>query len=159
MLRTRSLVVMLAAVTAMMGAAFAVEPDEVLADAGLEARARAISQELRCVVCQNQVIDDSDAPLARDMRILVRERLVAGDSDDEVMNYLVERYGDFVLMKPPLNAETVLLWFGPFLALVAGGVIYWLFLRKGGGDPAPRPQALSDEERARLNELMADEDE
>ncbi|MEZ5895725.1 MAG: cytochrome c-type biogenesis protein [Parvularculaceae bacterium] len=150
---------MLTAVTAVMEAAFAVEPDEVLSDAGLEARARIISQELRCVVCQNQVIDDSDAPLARDMRILVRERLVAGDTDDEVKNYLVERYGDFVLMKPPLNAETVLLWFGPFMALVAGGVIYWLFLRKGGAETAQQPQALSDEERARLNELMTDDAE
>ncbi len=159
MRRVCRLVVMLLAATAALGAAFAVEPDEVLDDPALEARARSISQELRCVVCQNQVIDDSDAPLARDMRILVRERLVAGDSDEEVKDYLVARYGDFVLMKPPLNAGTAFLWFGPLLVLVAGVVVYVMFLRKGDGEAARRPPALSDEERARLTDLMADDDE
>lgn len=104
---------------------FAVEPDEMLADPVLEARARALSKEIRCVVCQNQDIDSSNAGVARDLRILVRERLVAGDTDQEVLDYLVARYGDFVLFKPPLKPSTYLLWFGPgvvlLLAMFAGG--------------------------------------
>src|ERR1700704_4186811 len=93
--------------------AFAVQPDEVLADAALEARARVLSKELRCMVCQNQSIDDSDAPLARDLRLLVRERLKDGDSDGQVIDFLVARYGEFVLLKPRLALHTALLWFGP----------------------------------------------
>ena len=104
---------------------FAVEPDEMLSDPVLEARARALSKEIRCVVCQNQDIDSSNAGVARDLRILVRERLVAGDTDQEVLDYLVARYGDFVLFKPPLKPSTYLLWFGPgvvlLLAIFAGG--------------------------------------
>jgi len=103
----------------------AVEPDEMLSDPVLEARARALSKEVRCVVCQNQDIDSSNAGVARDLRILVRERLVAGDTDQEVLDYLVVRYGDFVLFKPPLKPSTYLLWFGPgivlLLAIFAGG--------------------------------------
>lgn len=103
----------------------AVEPDEILDDPALEARARVISKDLRCVVCQNQDIDSSNAGVARDLRILVRERLVAGDTDQEVLDYLVARYGDFVLLKPPLKPSTYLLWFGPgfvfLMALLAGG--------------------------------------
>src|SRR4030081_3205977 len=94
-------------------AALARQPHEVVKDPALEARARALSQELRCMVCQNQSIDDSDAPLARDLRILVRERLSAGDSDNSVRAFLTTRYGDFILLKPPLKRETVLLWLGP----------------------------------------------
>ena len=103
------------------GPALAVLPDEQLKDPRLEARARAISAQLRCVVCQNQSIDDSDADLARDLRILLRQRLIAGDSDQQVMDFMVKRYGAFVLMKPPLEAETWLLWFGPALLLLVGG--------------------------------------
>ncbi|MFN3592598.1 MAG: cytochrome c-type biogenesis protein [Thermaurantiacus sp.] len=106
--------------------ALAVEPDEILDDPALEARARAISTGLRCVQCQNQTIDESNAPLARDLRLIVRERLEAGDSDEEVISHVRARYGDFVLMKPPVNQETILLWVGPFLALVAaGGILLW----------------------------------
>ena len=93
--------------------ALAVQPDEVLKDPALESRARAISQELRCLVCQNQSIDDSNAPLARDLRILVRDRLKAGDSDDKVMEFVTDRYGDYVLLRPPFNAHTLMLWTAP----------------------------------------------
>jgi cytochrome c-type biogenesis protein CcmH len=104
-------------------AAMAVEPDEVLADAALEERARQISAGLRCLVCQNQSIDDSDAPLARDLRLLVRERLQAGETDAGVRDYLVARYGDFILLKPPFSAGTWLLWLTPALVLGAGAIV------------------------------------
>ena len=100
------------------GPALAVEPDEILSDAKLEARARAISAGLRCLVCQNQSIDDSNAPLAHDLRVLVRERVAAGDSNKQAIDYIVQRYGNFVLLKPPLQMDTVLLWFGPLLLTV-----------------------------------------
>jgi cytochrome c-type biogenesis protein CcmH len=100
--------------------AMAVEPDEVLSDATLEARARALSKELRCMVCQNQSIDDSEAPLARDLRILVRERLQAGDSDRQVIDFLVARYGEFVLLRPRLSWHTAVLWLGPAGILLVG---------------------------------------
>src|SRR5690606_31045939 len=108
-------------------AALAVEPDEVLSDPGLEARARALSAELRCVVCRNQSIDDSNAPLARDLRILLRERLVAGDSDEEVKMYLVDRYGSFVLRKPPFDARTLLLWLTPLIVLMGAGAVIFRY--------------------------------
>src|SRR5258705_3033992 len=108
----------------------AVQPDEILADAALEGRARALSKELRCMVCQNQSIDDSDAPLARDLRVLVRERLQAGDSDGQVIDFLVARYGEFVLLKPRMSAHTLLLWLAPFAVL---------FIATLGFLPAPRP--------------------
>jgi cytochrome c-type biogenesis protein CcmH len=100
--------------------ALAVEPDEILSDAALEARARSLSKELRCMVCQNQSIDDSDAPLARDLRILVRERLQAGESDQQVINFLVARYGEFVLLRPRFSWHTALLWLGPAAVLLVG---------------------------------------
>ena len=103
--------------------AHAVQPDEVLPDATLEARARALSKELRCMVCQNQSIDDSDAPLARDLRILVRERLKAGDSDPQVIDFLVARYGEFVLLRPRLHWHTALLWLGPPATLLGGALV------------------------------------
>src|SRR5437879_1343659 len=103
--------------------ALAVQPDEIMTDPALEARARGLSKELRCMVCQNQSIDDSDAPLARDLRLLVRERLKGGDSDQQVMEFLVARYGDFVLLKPPFNWHTALLWLGPPAALVGGALV------------------------------------
>src|SRR5512142_1305724 len=114
--------VLIAALFALLapGAAFAVRPDEMLKDPVLEARARHLSEELRCMVCQNQSIDDSEAPLAHDLRVLVRQRLEAGDSDGQVLDYLVARYGEFVLLRPPLKSYTLLLWGLPPLALLAG---------------------------------------
>src|SRR5215469_13906948 len=108
----------------------AVLPAEQLADPRLEARARTISQELRCVVCQNQTIDDSDATLAHDLRLIVRERLKAGDTDEQVRLYIVHRYGPYVLLKPPLEPATVLLWFGPVVVLIAGAAGSWIYLRR-----------------------------
>src|SRR5271166_5904410 len=109
---------------ALLGAApvYAVQVDEILPDPGLESRARAISQHLRCMVCQNQSIDDSEAPLAKDLRLLVRERLKAGDSDPQVIDYMVARYGDFVLLKPRFSWQTVVLWLTPAIVLLVGGL-------------------------------------
>lgn len=115
---------------ALNGLAVAVEPDEKLDDPVLEERARVISQGLRCVVCQNQTIDDSSAPLARDLRLIIRERLVAGDNDEEVVAFVVNRYGDFVLLKPPFQGETYLLWFGPALILLGGGALVFYYYRR-----------------------------
>lgn len=146
---------------AFMAAAFpavAVDPAERLDDPALEARAREISKELRCLVCQNQSIDDSDAPLARDLRILVRERLSAGDSDEEVRNFVVARYGDFVLLRPPFNWQTALLWGGPFLVLLAGiAAIVTAARRRRTEVAAIAP--LSDEEKARLAALLEGRDQ
>jgi cytochrome c-type biogenesis protein CcmH len=134
--------------------AYAVKPDEVLADPKLEARARAISSELRCMVCQNQSIDDSDAPLARDLRILVRERLKGGESDNSIRTFLTARYGDFILLKPPLKFETALLWLGPgVLLLLAGALIAFRQSRKGDGGFANTD--LTAEERAALATLVS----
>jgi cytochrome c-type biogenesis protein CcmH len=134
----------------------AVEPDEVLADPGLEARARDISAGLRCLVCQNQSIDDSHAPLAHDLRKLVRERLVAGDSDQAVRDYVVQRYGDFVLLRPPLKLGTALLWLAPLLLLVGAVILALRQLRSSapseatsGGEPP-----LSADEKRRLDEIL-----
>lgn len=133
----------------------AVQPDEVLTNPALEQRARAISGGLRCLVCQNQSIDDSDAPLARDLRILVRERLVAGDSDSAVVDFVVARYGDFVLLRPPVNAQTLLLWAAPFLILLSGAVFIWRRGRKSAEPAATVP--LTEEERSRVDKLLRDE--
>ena len=110
--------------------AHAVQPDEIMADPAKEARARDLSRELRCMVCQNQSIDDSDAPLARDLRLLVRERIAAGDSDGQVIDFLVARYGEFVLLKPRFNPHTLLLWLVPPLALLGGGFALWRYSRR-----------------------------
>jgi cytochrome c-type biogenesis protein CcmH len=141
-------------------AAFAVQPDEIMSDPARELRARDLSRELRCMVCQNQSIDDSDAPLARDLRLLVRERIASGDSDAQVIDFLVARYGEFVLLKPRLNAHTWLLWLLPPLALAAGGIALWAQARR-------RPRAgvretdsllkLTADEEARLERLIAAE--
>jgi cytochrome c-type biogenesis protein CcmH len=127
-----------------------VQPDERLADPALEARAREISTELRCLVCQNQSIDDSNAPLARDLRILVRERLEAGDTNDEVRDYLVARYGDFILLKPPFRADTLLLWLAPLVVLGAGGLVALRRVLR----PASEQSRLSGEEEARIERLL-----
>lgn len=125
---------------------FAVLPSEQLVDPRLEARARAISQELRCVVCQNQTIDDSDATLAHDLRVIVRERLKAGDSDEQVKAYVVHRYGAYVLLSPPLEPATILLWFGPLIVFVSGAAGSWIYLRKRR--QARQPILTEDEEVA-----------
>jgi len=131
----------------------AVEPDEILADPALEARARTISQELRCLVCQNQSIDDSNAALAKDLRLIVRERLSAGDSDGAVLAFVEARYGEFVLLRPKLNAHTLLLWLAPLLLLVATAVAVLRRTRMGSsGAEALAP--LSPAEQKRLDELI-----
>lgn len=131
--------------------AFAVLPSEQLADPAMEARARAISQELRCVVCQNQSIDDSDAPLAHDLRVIVREQLRLGKSDNETKDYLVSRYGSYVLLRPPLRPDTWLLWLGPFAALGLGALGVFFYLRgRLGSEPVP----LTVEEESRLDTLI-----
>jgi cytochrome c-type biogenesis protein CcmH len=133
----------------LCSSAFAVQPDEVLSDPALEARARALSQTLRCMVCQNQSIDDSDAPLARDLRLLVRERLKAGDSDAQVREFLVARYGEFVLLAPQRDRRTFLLWSMPVLILLLGGLLLVRFYRQ----PRAAPKALTAEEKRRLKAL------
>ncbi|MFN0218084.1 MAG: cytochrome c-type biogenesis protein CcmH [Hyphomicrobium sp.] len=132
--------------------ALAVQPDEILADAAQETRARALSAHLRCLVCQNQSIDDSNAPLARDLRLLVRERIVAGDDDGAVMDYITERYGDFVLLKPPFKPETLILWLTPVLLLLAG---VWLARNasRSSRDGAVE-SALNEDEKAKLDSLL-----
>ncbi|MBM3598406.1 MAG: cytochrome c-type biogenesis protein CcmH [Alphaproteobacteria bacterium] len=136
-----------------LGSALAVEPDEVLKDPRLEARARALSQDIRCLVCQNQSIDDSNASLARDLRVIVRERLVAGDSDERIMEFLVARYGDFVRLSPPMKPATYALWFGPAAILVAGAVAVGVFFSRRRRAPAA-PEPLSADERRRLDALL-----
>ncbi len=131
---------------------WAVEPDEIMADPAQEARAREVGQELRCLVCQNQSIDDSNAPLARDLRILVRERIKAGDSNAQVMDFVVARYGDFVRLRPPMRAETYLLWFGPVLVLGIGLGALLLALRRRKA--VPRTAPLDQDERARLDKIL-----
>jgi cytochrome c-type biogenesis protein CcmH len=135
--------------------ALAVQPDEMLADRKLEARARIISEELRCLVCQNQSIDDSDAQLAHDLRVLVRDRLKAGDTNDEVRDFIVARYGDFVLLKPPFKPETLLLWAAPALVLALGGLGIWISLRRRRA--LVRPTPLSAEEQAALERVLQGE--
>ena len=148
----RGLILMFA-ILAGGAVAHAVQPDEILTDAGQESRARALSVGLRCLVCQNQSIDDSDAPLARDLRVLVRERIKAGDSDAAVIDYVVQRYGDFVLLKPPFKPVTLILWGTP-LAVLLGGL--WLAMRAGrGGVPARKADdTLTDAEKVKLDALL-----
>jgi cytochrome c-type biogenesis protein CcmH len=139
--------------------ALAVQPDEILTDPTLEGRARTLSKELRCMVCQNQSIDDSDAPLARDLRLLVRERLKDGDSDRQVIDFLVARYGEFVLLKPRLSLHTALLWFGPPTLLCGGALALFMIARRRnrrGPDGQVKPEGgdLTAAEQARLAELL-----
>jgi len=145
----------LAALLALLAApAGAVKPDEILADPALEARARALSQELRCLVCRNENIDDSDASLARDLRLLVRERLVAGDSDDEALAFITDRYGEFVLLNPPARGANLILWLAGPALLLAGAAIALTMLRRR--QTSPEPQALSPEDKARLRDLTGE---
>lgn len=142
---------------ALAGPAFAVDPSERLADPALEARARQISEELRCLVCQNQSIDASDAQLAKDLRLLVRERIAAGDSDDAVRDFLVARYGEFVLLRPRAHGVGLILWVLPLaLLLIAGGGLFMVFRRRAAPVGAER---LSPEEEAALKALAREDDE
>lgn len=150
----KRLLLVLTLTLAAAAPALAVNPDEVLSDPALEARARTLSEQLRCMVCQNQSIDDSNADLAKDLRLLVRERIVDGDSDRQVLDYIVSRYGEFVLLKPRLSARTILLWATPVLLILAGGLSLLLFARRRVGRPTG--SALTDDERARLDRILGE---
>ena len=147
-----ALILSVASAPAAISPAWAVNPDEVLPDPRMEERAREISKDLRCLVCQNQSIDDSNAPLARDLRVVVRDRLKAGDSNDQVMAYVTDRYGDYVLLRPPFKATTLALWIGPFVVLAAGVAL--LLRRLGNRTPEAE---LSEEESRRLQKLADSE--
>ena len=140
---------------ALAGAAVAVEPHEMLKDPVLEARAREVSKHLRCVVCQNETIDESNAEIARDMRVLLRTRILAGDTNEGVIAFMVSRYGDYVLLKPRFTTRTYLLWFGPFLVLGLGAFVVYRRLR--GGPALAAPVQLTPEEKAALAELAPGE--
>jgi cytochrome c-type biogenesis protein CcmH len=151
---TRTLLLALTLLATLSAApAHAVRPDEMLADPRLEARARDVGRELRCLVCRNQSIDDSDADLAHDLRVLVRERIKGGDSDDQVVAYVRSRYGDFVLLRPPVEIGTLLLWGGPLLILLLGGVALARFYRSKGETAAP---PLSADERRKLASVLGE---
>ncbi len=153
MIRALPLAALALAAALAAGPAHAVRPDEMLSDPGLEARAREVGRELRCLVCRNQSIDDSDADLAHDLRVLVRQRIIAGDSDDRVIAYVRARYGDFVLLRPPFELGTLLLWGGPLLILVFGGVALARFYRRKEATTAP---PLSADERRRLASILGE---
>ncbi len=136
--------------------ALAVNPDEQLANPRLEARARKIGSELRCVVCQNQTIDDSDAPLASDLRVLIRQRLTAGDTDAQAIAFVVDRYGRFVLMKPPVERDTLILWWGPAVVVGIGALTTLAYVRSRSRSAEPSP--LDAEERARLARIVAEDE-
>jgi cytochrome c-type biogenesis protein CcmH len=135
----------------------AVEPSELLDDPALEARARQLSQTLRCVVCQNQSIDDSNAWLARDLRVLLRERLKAGDTDEAAIDYIVARYGSFVLLKPPMQINTLLLWFGPGLIVLLALAFFWTLIRRPSGTVDGAPAELTQAERRELQSILTKE--
>ena len=144
-----------------LSAPLAVQPGEMLEDPALEARARDISKGIRCLVCQNQDIDSSNADLARDLRVLIRERLVEGDSDEQVESYLVERYGDYVLLKPPFKASTYLLWVGPFVILLVGALGVAAYLRRSSTAPTgvAAAQPLSESERRKVQQILSQREE
>lgn len=146
----------LVSVCLLVGNALALQPNEVLKDPALEARARALSKDIRCLVCQNQSIDDSNADLARDLRVLVRERLQKGDSDPEILDFLVKRYGDFVLLKPPVKVSTYLLWYGPIGILILGVIGLIVFFRNRRVVPARTTAGLSADEEKRIAALLDD---
>jgi cytochrome c-type biogenesis protein CcmH len=138
---------------ASVAPALAVQPDEILADPKLETRARQLSAELRCLVCQNQSIDDSDAPLARDLRLVVRDKLKTGASDQEVRDFLVARYGEFVLLKPSFSGKNLILWLAPFAVLLAGGAVVWTSARRRAA-ATPLSSVLSPDEKAELDKVL-----
>ena len=146
----RRALLLAAVLAALAGPAGAVNPDEQLADPALEARAREVSRELRCVVCQNQSIDDSDATLARDLRILLRERIAAGDTDEQAKAFIAARYGSFVLLKPPMKGDTLVLWFGPLAVLLAGAAGVFFYLRGRRPADAATLDAAEEAEVAKL---------
>ena len=148
----KRLLPIVAALALLAGPAAAVNPDEQLADPKQEARALKLSQELRCVVCQNQSIDDSDAELARDLRLILRERIAAGDTDAQAMDHIVARYGSFVQLRPPLRLDTALLWFGPVLVLVLGGIGAAVYVR--GRSSTAAAGALDANEEAELARML-----
>ncbi len=153
-MRARVLAAFVFLALAAAGSARAVEPGEMLPDPALEARARAIGRELRCLVCQNESIDDSNATLAHDLRIILRERIAAGDTDAQAIQYIVDRYGQFVLLKPPVEPATYALWFGPacLLLLAGAGTVFYLRRHRPGTADAPAP--LSADEESRIAELL-----
>lgn len=140
-------------IAAIASPVWAVEPDEILADPAQEARAREISKELRCLVCRNENIDASSAGLAKDLRLLVRERITAGDTDEETIDSIVDRYGEFVLLRPQFNAGNLIIWLGGPLLLLIGGIGAWMFMRGRIGAPIAQTGQLTDEERRRLEQL------
>ena len=146
----------LVSVCLLVGNALSLQPNEVLKDPALEARARALSKDIRCLVCQNQSIDDSNADLARDLRVLVRERLQKGDSDPEILDFLVKRYGDFVLLKPPVKVSTYLLWYGPIGIFILGVIGLIVFFRNRRVVPARTTAGLSADEEKRIAALLDD---
>lgn len=151
----RRLLSLSVALALLAGPAQAVNPDEQLADPALEARALKVSKELRCVVCQNQSIDDSDATLARDLRIILRERISAGDTDEQAVGYLVARYGSFVQLNPPMRLDTLALWFGPLAVLLLGGIGAAVYIR--GRSPAGAGTLTAAEEAELAEVLKSDE--
>jgi cytochrome c-type biogenesis protein CcmH len=155
MIRAASLAALLA-VGLSAAPAFAVQPDEVLDDPALEERARDLSRGLRCLVCRNESIDESNADLARDMRVLLRERLVEGDSDTEVLAFLVDRYGEYVLLRPTATGANIVLWVAGPAMLILGGGIAGVYLRRRARAAPPAREALSEDERTRLSELLRD---
>jgi len=147
----RSLLRLLLTVFFLTTEVLALQPGEILKDPALEARARSISKNLRCLVCQNQSIDDSDAALAKDLRIMVRNQIVSGKSNEQIISDLVARYGDFVLLKPPINQKTLILWLSPVLILLAGGMSIYIYFRKRKS--AAAESLLSDAEKEKLAEI------
>ena len=147
----RSLLRLLLTVFFLTTEVLALEPGEILKDPALEARARSISKNLRCLVCQNQSIDDSDAALAKDLRLMVRNQIVSGKSNEKIISDIVARYGDFVLLKPPINQKTLILWFSPVLILLAGGMSLYIYFRKRKS--AAAETLLSDAEKEKLAEI------
>lgn len=160
MIRLLSVILLISAVWA--SPSHAVNPEEMLADPEMEENARAVSRHLRCVVCQNQSIDDSDAELARDMRVLVRERIMAGDTNREVLDYMVSRYGNYVLLKPPFEASTYVLWIGPAVIFVLGLIAVGVFMYQrrpqvvpiSSDNRASGPSRLTEEEQKKLDKLL-----
>jgi cytochrome c-type biogenesis protein CcmH len=151
----RRVALALALGTLVVGAAHAVEPGEMLQDPSLEARARTVSEGLRCLVCQNESIDESHAELARDIRLLVRQRILAGDTDQQVRDYMVARYGQFILLRPPFELQTALLWTTPLIVLTLGGVAMFVALRR---PPRTMSEGLTREEQARVADLIEGRD-